>query len=66
MLFAEAVYLGIDPSAGVKPCHYAAIDKNLKLIGLDKGDMEDVLSYAGGIENGIVAIDAPASLSQAL
>ena len=66
MLFAEAVYLGIDPSAGVKPCHYAAIDKNLKLIGLDKGDMEEVLSYAGGIEYGIVAIDAPASLSQAL
>jgi predicted nuclease with RNAse H fold len=58
MLFTDAVYVGIDPTAGVKPMHYAAIDANLKVISLDKGDMESVLAFVAGLEAAIVAIDA--------
>jgi predicted nuclease with RNAse H fold len=66
MLFADAVYIGIDPTAGKKPMHYAAIDNQLRLVAFDKGDLEDVLAFVAGQENAVVAVDAPQSPNQGL
>ena len=59
MLFADAVYVGIDPTAGKRPIHYAAIDNQLRLVAIDKGDMEDVLAFVAGQEKAVVAVDPP-------
>jgi predicted nuclease with RNAse H fold len=66
MLFADAVYIGIDPTAGKKPMHYAAIDNQLRLVAIDKGDLEDVLAFVAGQEQAVVAVDAPQSPNQGL
>ena len=59
MLFADAVYVGISPSAGVRPMHYAALDVDLNILALDHGDMEHVLAFVAGHEKAIVAVNAP-------
>jgi predicted nuclease with RNAse H fold len=64
MLFAEAVYVGIDPTAGVRPMHYAVLDGDLRVAALNQGDMETVLAFVGGLEAAVVAIDAPQSPNQ--
>jgi len=66
MLFADAVYVGIDPTAGRKPMHYAAIDNQMRLVALDHGSMEDVLAFVAGQEKAVVAVDAPQSPNQGL
>jgi len=66
MLFADAVYVGIDPTAGVRPMHYAALDADLRLLALDKGNMETVLAFIGGLEAAVVGIDAPQSPNKGL
>jgi predicted nuclease with RNAse H fold len=66
MLFADAVYVGIDPTAGKRPFHYAALDDGLKLLALDSGDMESVLAFVAGLERAVVAVDAPQSPNQGL
>jgi predicted nuclease with RNAse H fold len=66
MLFADAVFVGIDPTAGRRPMHYAAIDNQLRLVAVDKGSMEDVLAFVAGQENAVVAVDAPQSPNQGL
>jgi predicted nuclease with RNAse H fold len=59
MLFADAVYVGISPSAGVRPMHYAAMDADLHILALDHGDLEHVLAFVAGHEKAIVAVNAP-------
>jgi predicted nuclease with RNAse H fold len=66
MLFADAVYIGIDPTAGRKPMHYAAIDNQLRLVAIDKGGMEDILAFVAGQEKALVAVDAPQSPNKGL
>lgn len=66
MLFTDAVYVGIDPTAGDRPIPYAALDKDLRLIALDQDDMEAVLAFVGGLEVAIVGVDAPQSPNQGL
>jgi predicted nuclease with RNAse H fold len=59
MLFAEAVYVGIDPTAGQRPMQYAALDSKRQIISLDQGDMESVLAFVTGLEAAVVAIASP-------
>lgn len=66
MLFTETVYVGIDPTAGVRPMHYAVLDGKLRLVALSKGDMEAVLAFVGGLEAAVVAVDAPQSPNRGL
>ena len=35
MLFSDMVYVGLDPTAGKRPMHYAALDNQLRLVALD-------------------------------
>ncbi|TFH38102.1 MAG: DUF429 domain-containing protein [Anaerolineales bacterium] len=64
MLFQDAVFIGIDPTAGQRPIHYAALDAERRLIVHDQGDLEQVLAFLASFESAVVAIDAPQGLNQ--
>ncbi len=66
MLFADAVYVGISPSAGVRPMHYAALDADLHILALDHGDLERVLAFVAGHEKAVVAVNAPQAPNRGL
>jgi len=66
MLFDQVVYVGIDPTAGERPMHFAVLDQDLRLVALSQGDLETVLAFVGGLERAVVAIDAPQSPNQGL
>ncbi len=66
MLFDQVVYVGIDPTAGERPMHFAVLDRDLRLVALSQGDLETVLAFVGGLEQAVVAIDAPQSPNQGL
>ncbi len=64
MLFNDAVFIGIDPSAGKRPIRYAALDSKRRLIVHEQGDLEQVLAFLASLETSVVAIDAPQALNQ--
>ncbi len=66
MLFSDALYVGIDPTAGSRPMHYAALDGDLRLAALESADLEGVLAFVAGLEQAVVAIDAPQSPNRGL
>ena len=59
MLFTDTSFIGIDPTAGVKPFIYAAIDQDRDLLSLGKGQIDDVLAFAAGQRQAVVAVCAP-------
>jgi hypothetical protein len=63
MLFTDAVYVGIDPASGRKAFSYAALDRELNLITLADGEMEDVTAFLGGQQSAVVAINAPSHVN---
>ncbi len=66
MLFSEAVFVGLEATAGQRPMSYVGLDKNLRLIARDQADMETVLAFIAGQEKAIVAVNAPQSLNKGL
>ncbi|NOY97759.1 MAG: DUF429 domain-containing protein [Chloroflexi bacterium] len=58
MLFTQMVYVGIDLT-GRKAFTYAALDRDLKLLALAGGEMDDVLAFIGGQLSAYVAVNAP-------
>lgn len=64
MLFADTVFVGVDPTAGTRPIQYAALNADLELIALDHGDRESVLAFLNGLERAVVAINAPQGTNQ--
>jgi predicted nuclease with RNAse H fold len=66
MLFTEALFIGVDPNAGNRPMHYAALDRELHLVALDQADLEGVLTFIGSLDSAVVGIDAPQSPNQGL
>lgn len=60
------IYVGVDPTAGTRPMHYAALDGDLRILRLDKGDMGAVVEFVKGLDHAVVAIDAPQSPNQGL
>lgn len=59
MLFASAVYVGVNPSSSNRPVQYAALDGELRLLARGSASLEDTLAFIGGHESAIVAIDSP-------
>lgn len=66
MLFEQAVFIGIDPTAGKRPMAYAAIDRDLRLMCLDQGDLNTVIAFARGQEQALVAVCGPPRPHQGL
>ena len=66
MLFTDGIFVGIDPNAGKQPMQYVALDKDLKLVAMDRGDLESVLAFVGSFEAVVVGIDGPQAVNQGL
>ena len=59
MFYTNTTYIGIDPTAGVKPFTYAAMDHDLQLLALGQGQMDEVLAFVAGQRAALVAVCAP-------
>jgi hypothetical protein len=59
MFPTRLTYVGIDPTAGKRPMTYAALDDDLRLLALGKGDLNEVLAFAAGLSQAVVAVSAP-------
>jgi predicted nuclease with RNAse H fold len=59
MLFTEAMFVGVGPTAGKRPIQYAVLDADLKIQVLDATDFEGVLAIVAGLDSPVVAIGSP-------
>jgi len=62
----QAVYLGVDLTGSRKPFTYVALDVEMRLLALGQGQGEDVLAFAAGQSEALVAIYAPAGPNHGL
>lgn len=65
-LFTDTAYIGIDPTAGQRPFVYAALNSNMQLLALGRGEMNDVLAFVAGQQQALVAVCAPRQPNQGL
>ncbi len=66
MLFTDSAFIGVDPTSSHKAFTYAALDKDLNLLALADGEMEDVVAFIAGQQSATVAINAPAGVNRGL
>lgn len=66
MLFTDSVFVGIDPTSSPKAFTYAALDRDLNLLALADGEMEDVTAFLAGQSSATVAINAPSGVNRGL
>jgi hypothetical protein len=66
MLFDQMTFVGIDPTAGKRPMAFAALDTDLRLICVDKKEVEEVTAFVAGQEGAVVAISGPRRPNQGL
>ncbi|MBI5842309.1 MAG: DUF429 domain-containing protein [Chloroflexi bacterium] len=63
MFFTDSVFVGIDPTSSRKAFTYAALDRELNLVALTDGEMEDVTAFLAGQKSATVAINAPSNVN---
>jgi len=66
MLFAESVFIGVDPTSSRKAFSYAALDRELNLVALADGELQEVTAFLAGQSSATVAINAPSALNRGL
>jgi hypothetical protein len=66
MLFTDSAFIGISPTSGYKSFAYAALDRDLNLIALAEGEMDDVTAFIAGQSSATVAINSPAAVNRGL
>lgn len=66
MLFNETIFIGIDPTAGVRPMAFAGLDQDLRLVALDEGDIAEITAFVGGQKAAFVAVNSPRRPNQGL
>ena len=66
MLFNETTFIGIDPTAGKRPMAYAALDQDLRVLALDKGNFDEITAFVGGQQAAFVAVNSPRQPNQGL
>jgi Protein of unknown function (DUF429) len=66
MFYTNTTYIGIDPTAGVRPFTYVALDHERNILALGRGDMEDILAFVAGQRSALVAVCAPRSPNRGL
>ena len=59
MFYTNSTFIGIDPTAGEKPFVYSALDHDLQLLALGYGTIDDVMAFAAGQRQAVVAVCAP-------
>jgi hypothetical protein len=63
MLLTDTAFIGITPIPGNKSLAYAALDRELKLIALADGEMDDVTAFIAGLGSAVAAINMPAGVN---
>ncbi len=66
MLFTDSAFIGINSTFGHKSFTYAALDRDLNLIALADGEMDDVTAFIVGQSSAAVAVNAPAGVNRGL
>ena len=66
MVFTDSVFIGIDPTSGRTPFTFAAVDKQLNLLGISDGEIEDVTTFLAEQKSATVAVNAPAGVNRGL
>jgi hypothetical protein len=66
MLFTDSAFIGITPTSGHKSFTYAALDRDLNLIALADGEMDDVTAFIAGQSSATAAVNAPAGVNRGL
>jgi hypothetical protein len=61
MADSQTVFVGIDPTAGRRPLHYAVLDSRLQIVAQGEGSPAAVLDAVSAFERAVCAIDAPQS-----
>ena len=63
---ADSIFVGVDPTSGHKSFTYAVLDKDLHLLTLADGELDDVTAFLAGRKSAIVAINSPAGVNRGL
>jgi predicted nuclease with RNAse H fold len=66
MPLIDPVFIGVDPTSGRTSFTYAALDRELHVLAISDGEIDDVISFIGGQLSAIVAINAPSGLNRGL
>jgi hypothetical protein len=66
MLFTDSAFIGITPISGHKSFTYIALDKDLNLLALADGEMDDVTAFIAGQSTATVAVNSPAGVNRGL
>jgi len=59
MLFTDTLFVGIDPTAGIKPFVYTAIDKDLNVVVMSEGTIDEALAFVASQRSAIIAVCSP-------
>jgi predicted RNase H-like nuclease len=60
-MYADTVFIGIDPTAGKRPMNYAVLDVDTRVVANAAGDLAAVLAAIEQYPAAVVAVDAPQS-----
>lgn len=66
MAFPDSVFIGIDPTSGRNSFTYAALDRDLNLLALSDGEVDDVTAFIGAYPSAMAAVNAPAGVNRGL
>lgn len=66
MLFADSVFIGIDPTSGEGSFTCAVLDAERNLLSLFEGDLEEVAGCLAGPNSAVVAVNAPSGPNRGL
>jgi hypothetical protein len=66
ILYTDATFIGIDPTAGQRPLVYAALNSEMRLMALGQGDLNDILAFAAGQRRALVAVCGPRQPNQGI
>jgi len=66
MFQSDSVFVGIDPTSAQKSFTFAALDKDLNLLTLTEGEIQDVVAFLLGQSSAVVAVNSPSGINRGI
>jgi len=66
MISSDMVFIGIDPTSAQKSFTFAVLNRDLQLLALADGDIEDIPALLADFRSAVAAINAPSSVNRGL
>jgi hypothetical protein len=66
MFLVDSIFVGIDPTSGRNAFTYAALDKDLNLLALSDGGIDDLELFLTGQNTAVVAVNSPSGVNKGL